>query len=90
MYYELSLKVERENIISPPFTDDELPTFTKDSKKDNKHRRSLPMSYQLSLKVEREIIIAPPFADDELSIFTQDSKKITNTYVHCRCPTNFH
>ena len=33
MVYQLSLKVERENIISPSFTDDELPTFTEDRKK---------------------------------------------------------
>ena len=34
MVYQLSLKVERKNhIISPPFTDDELSTFTEDSKK---------------------------------------------------------
>ena len=33
MVYQLSLKVERENIISPSFTDDELPTFTEGNKK---------------------------------------------------------
>ena len=33
MTYELSLKVEREYIIAPPFTDDELPMFTEGSKK---------------------------------------------------------
>ena len=32
MTYQLSLKVEREYIIAPPFTDDELPTFTEGSK----------------------------------------------------------
>ena len=31
--YQLSLKVEREYIIAPPFTDDELPTFTEGRKK---------------------------------------------------------
>ena len=33
MAYQLSLKVERENIIASPLTDDELPTFTKGRKK---------------------------------------------------------
>ena len=33
MSYQLSLKIEREYIIASPFTDDELPTFTKGSKK---------------------------------------------------------
>ena len=33
MVYQLSLKVEREYIIAPLFTDDELPTFTEGSKK---------------------------------------------------------
>ena len=33
MTYQLSLKVEREYIIAPPFTDDEIPKFTEDSKK---------------------------------------------------------
>ena len=33
MTYQLSLKVGREYIIAPPFTDDELPTFTEDRKK---------------------------------------------------------
>ena len=33
MYYKNSLKVERENIISSPFTDDELSMFIEDSKK---------------------------------------------------------
>ena len=33
MSYQLSLKVERKYIISPPFTDDELSTFTEDRKK---------------------------------------------------------
>ena len=31
--YQLTLKVERENIIAPPFTDDELSTITEDRKK---------------------------------------------------------
>ena len=31
--YQLSLKVEIENIIAPPFTGDELPMFTEGSKK---------------------------------------------------------
>ena len=33
MVYQLSLKVEREYIISPLFTDDELPMFNKGNKK---------------------------------------------------------
>ena len=33
MNYQRSLKVERENIIPSLFTDDELSTFTEDSKK---------------------------------------------------------
>ena len=31
--YQLSLKVERKYIIAPPFTNDELPTFTEGRKK---------------------------------------------------------
>ena len=33
LIYQLSLKVEREYIIAPPFTGVELPTFTEGSKK---------------------------------------------------------
>ena len=74
MAYQLSLKVERENIISSLFIDDELPTSTEDSKKIT-NRRSLPMAYQLSLKVEREYIISPPFTNDKLPTFTEGIKK---------------
>ena len=31
--YKISLKVEREYIIAPLFTNDEIPTFTEGSKK---------------------------------------------------------
>ena len=33
MVYQISLKVKIENIIAPPFTDDELPMFVEGSKK---------------------------------------------------------
>ena len=72
--YQLSLKVYIKYIIAPPFTDDELPTFTEGREKDIKHRRSLSMAYQLSLKVEGEYI-SPSFTGNELPTFTEDRKK---------------
>ena len=42
MYYQHSLKVEREDIIPPPFTEDELSMFTEGSRR--KYIISLPFT----------------------------------------------
>ena len=59
---------KREYIISPPFTDDELSTFTEDRKK----IRNTDLHCQCTT-------IPPLFTDDELSTFTEDRKNIRNT-----------